>query len=231
MLLKNINIKICGNNMRNHLDHKIDIINDLDNVNTSHSDKESNNNNVDNSFTTTIESLLLKINTVSSELKLMKQEIKNLQKFHNKQIKKQIGKNTNKNKKQTGFMKPQKLPPKLAEYLHLDKNIEMVRNDIIKMLYNKIKTEGLVNKDDKRIFRPDDKLINLFNLDKEHVLNTTDPKDKDGLSFFTLQRHLASLYSKNINPPIEVKDIKKTKKKGKGKKKKKKKEKKNGQNN
>lgn len=193
--------------MSNKLKTEIDIINDLDTVDNVSTPDNINKiitkkqNNIDN-FSNIVKSMNNILTSVSSELKILRNDIKKLTKIRNQEIKKITKiKNNNKNKYKTGFMKAKKIPDKLAKYLNLDKDTTMVRNDLVKIMYNKIRSEGMINNDDKRIFRPDDELIKIFGLNKEIVLNTNDPKNKECFSFFTLQKHLANLYNeekKNI---------------------------------
>jgi len=226
---------ITGNNasknLMNKLHNAIDIINDLDtidnleteNVDYNLENTDMNDSNMDDKkvkddgrFITIFNKLTINIHNITVELRKLKLEMKRLSKSHNQEIKKTAYmKNNNREKKKTGFMKEQKIPDKLAKYLNLDKETTMIRNNVIKMIYNKITSDSLHDPKDKRIFRPDDKLIKLFNLDKKTVMETTDPKDENGFSFFTLQKHLARVYREeenklNVDKPI--KDQKKNKK-------------------
>jgi len=201
-----------GNNssrrLMNKLDNEIDIINDLDTVDNPETDKDDMNFETENTeledikkvkddgrFVTIFDKITDNVNKITVELRQLKLELKRLTKSHNQELKKTAYlKNNNKEKRKTGFMKEQKIPDKLAKYLNLEKDTTMIRNNVIKMIYNKITSDGLHDPKDKRIFRPDDKLIKLFNLDKKKVMSATDPKDEEGFSFFTLQKHLARIY-------------------------------------
>lgn len=214
--------------MKNSLNKEIDILNDFDiieienvkkkEIKPKKSKKISSNNILEKT-----ENLFIRLNSIMSEIKAIKSELKIICKTYNNQ-QKPIFIDPNKYiSKRNGFLKPKKIPDKLSEYLKLTNDVEMTRNEVIKMIYNKIKVDGLLYSKDKRIFRPNEELIELFNLDKDVVMNVTDPKDKNGFTFFTLQKHIAKLYNENDFDKKVKKDKKKKEKKKKEKKKDKKK--------
>jgi len=120
---------------------------------------------------------------IDSLIKLYKHDIKNARK--NK---------TNKHK-QTGFTKTEPVPPKFIDLFGLNKNAMLPRPELTSKIYKYLEDNDLYYENDRRVFRVDDNLINIFGLDKS-VNDSIDPKDKNGFNFYTLQTHIANCYKK-----------------------------------
>lgn len=167
-------------------------------------------------------SLTEKISQMNKDMKTIKNEMNKLLIAYNYDIKKVTKYKFKKGDKKriTGFMKPKSIPSKLEEYLDLKKGTKMTRNEIVKMMYKRIQDSSLIYDKDGRVFRANNELMKLFNLNKT-VNDSVDPKDKDGFNFYNFQKHIANLYKEedekkknNTNNTI----IKKKKKKNKNKK-------------
>ena len=149
-------------------------------------------------------------NTMKS-CKLAKTLITKIVKIHEHNEKKSCKK---KKDKLYGVMEKKKIPDKVIKYLKLPKGTLMTRNEIVSSIYKSVKDKGLCYEGDKRIFRADSELLELFNL-PESVNESVNVKDKNGFNFFTLSTLLAKLYKDDM--------IKQKKKKEKNAKKQKKK--------
>ncbi len=120
------------------------------------------------------------IKTLHNNLKLLYKEVlkerKELQKKSNKNNKKKKRKNN-----LSGFAVPTKITKELAEFLNLDKNIEISRTDVTSLICKYVKENNLQNPDNKKIILPDEKLKKLFN----GYLS-----EEDQLEFFNIQSYL-----------------------------------------
>merc|ERR1711948_172499 len=82
-------------------------------------------------------------------------------------------KNSMSNKEPSGFNKKTKVPKAILDmFSNVDRNEEMARTAVTKLIYDYIKEHGLQDKQDRRIIHPDNKLKTLFDL-----------RDDDQLSF------------------------------------------------
>ena len=133
-----------------------------------------------------------------------REKIKNLIKTHQSDLKNAKKNNRKKRENmQTGFTKPEKVPNKLAKFVNMPTGTLMSRTELTKKVYNIIKERGLFYKEDKRVLRADNEIMRIFNLNKE-VNNSTDPKDKNGLNFYNLQKYIAQCYTE-IEPEVNQK--------------------------
>jgi hypothetical protein len=134
--------------------------------------------NISNSF----ETLLNTVVTVMTQLKNVQTEIKVLQKNYTKLLKdhdKTMSKKKRQNRKPSGFAKPSALSEEMTTFLGLDKNIEVARNEVTKMINKYIVENDLRKESDKRQILPDNKLTKLLNL-----------KGDENLSYFNLQTYI-----------------------------------------
>lgn len=156
---------------------------EIDNENENDTDKKVDISNVDILF----EKLQLQfldsqqiIKTLHNNLKILQKEVlkerKDLLKKSNKNNKKKKKKNS-----LSGFAVPTKITNELAEFLNLDKDIEISRTDVTSLICKYIKDNNLQNPDNKKIILPDEKLKKLF-----HGYLS----DEDQLEFFNIQSYL-----------------------------------------
>jgi len=116
--------------------------------------------------------------------KIYKQEIK--------AAKKNIRKRRDRN---YGFATPEKVPDNIAKFINVPNGTLLPRTQVTKAIYNIIKKRKLRYKKDGRVLRADSEIKKLFNLSDE-VNNVTDPKDKNGFTFYNIQSHIAKCYPK-----------------------------------
>lgn len=119
------------------------------------------------------------LKTLHNNLKILQKEVlkerKELIKKSNKIKKKK--KKTN----LSGFAVPTKITNELAEFLHLDNDIEISRTDVTSLICKYIKENNLQNPDNKKIIIPDERLKKLF---KGYL------GEEDKLEFFNIQSYL-----------------------------------------
>lgn len=112
-----------------------------------------------------------------------------------KQIKKKTKSDSSKSSKraQSGFNKPAHVPVEFCDYLSIDHGIELPRTTVTKLLYDKIKQQGLLKPEDKRIILPDQKLKDLFRLE-----------DGDTLIFSNFQKYVSRVYKGDIDIELDA---------------------------
>lgn len=139
----------------------------------------------------------LLLEKLTKNYKQHKEELKNLMKLYKKEIKtcRKNKKNTTKRDK-TGFTKPSRVPDKLIKLFNLKKGTEISRVELTKKFYDMMEAKNLYYQKDKRVFRADKELREVFNL-PESVNKCTDPKDTTGFNFYNLQKHLAQCYNES----------------------------------
>lgn len=174
---------------------------DDESISESDNNKEKvmvNSEESESEFTKQCDVILEKL---TKNYKEQRDEIRNLIKLHKKElrsIKKQ--KRTRISKDKTGFTKPGVIPDKLAEFVGLNKGTEMSRTKLTKLICQEFENRNLYHKKDRRIIVPDDEVKTLFNLPKD-ADKSNDPKDKNGLNFYNLQKYIAECYNEfNDNP-------------------------------
>lgn len=114
-----------------------------------------------------------------TQLKTVQGDIKTLEKNYSKVLKehaKTASKGKRQNRKPSGFAKPSALTPEMTSFLGLDKDVEMPRNEVTKLINKYIVDNDLRNSDDKRKILPDKKLGKLLGWD-----------GKQDVSYFNLQ--------------------------------------------
>ena len=87
-------------------------------------------------------------------------------------------KNTS-NRKQSGFATPTEISNALCDFLKVEHGTKMARTEVTRRLTKYIKENSLKSELDKRKIIPDNKLIELFELNED-----------DKLTFFSLQKYL-----------------------------------------
>lgn len=120
-------------------------------------------------------------------------EVKKLETSYNydlKKIKKFKQKRTG-NYQPTGFTKPQPIPQKLAKFIDVQLGTELTGPQITQKVWQQLKLKNLVYEKDKRIFRTNKDISELFGV-PETVNNSTDHKDvENGFNFCNLQKYIA----------------------------------------
>ena len=90
----------------------------------------------------------------------------------------------------TGFAKPQTVPDKLAKFIGVKPGTELTGPAITSKVWAQMKERNLTFKDDKRVFRTNKEVRDLFGV-PESVDKSTDHKDKNGFNFCNLQKYIA----------------------------------------
>ena len=182
--------------------------NNDDNLEAITSEQDANEN-VEDCFMVKYNSLLDTINeNFKNQRELMKQLLISYKKEtkNNKKNKKNIVKRNN-----TGFTKSSVIPEQLSRILNLPKETQMSRTQVTKLFFQLLKSKGLHYKKDKRVFRADEQIRDLFGL-PESVNKSINCKDKEGFNIFNLQTYIKRCYMekrKNVVDPVETPNNKK----------------------
>ena len=138
------------------------------------------------------------VHDLTSQLSLVKSELKQLEKFVGREMrvldKFNARKNKNKgNRAPSGFVKPTKISDDLATFLGKEPGTLMARTDVTKQITAYIRSNSLQDKANGRLILADDKLKKLLNYDEKTI---TDPSQH--LSYFNLQRYLSGHFEKSV---------------------------------
>jgi hypothetical protein len=122
-----------------------------------------------------------------TSVKMIRTEVLHLQKAAQKKVKRVRSENS----KPTGFEQKVGISKNLATLLDVSEDTLMSRREANKLIYNYIDTNGLKVEDNKRVIKPDDKLMSIFNLNATYVDPNTGKtgnvfKDK-GVNIYTMQ--------------------------------------------
>lgn len=145
---------------------------------------ELNDNNLKvlNSHITFLKShLILLQNNMKLVIKNIQKENKQLKK-ENKQLKNKITKSKKSKKINSGFAAPKDISHKLAKFIDVPYGTKLSRTFVTQYIHNYIKLNGLQDKDNKRKINPDEKLNDLFEINK--LGNNIE------LHFFNIQKFL-----------------------------------------
>jgi chromatin remodeling complex protein RSC6 len=150
------------------------------------------------SLSTLFTNLNKTVHDLTSQLSLVKGELKQLEKFVGREMrvldKFNARKNKNKgNRAPSGFVKPTKISEELATFLGKEPGTLMARTDVTKQITAYIRSNSLQDKANGRLILADDKLKKLLNYDEKTI---ADPKDH--LSYFNLQRYLSGHFEKSV---------------------------------
>ena len=78
----------------------------------------------------------------------------------------------------SGFAKPSKVTDKLTDFMNKESGSMVARTEVTKYLIKYIKDRSLQKIDDKRVIKPDDKLLDLLDSGEEEV------------TYFNLQKYM-----------------------------------------
>ena len=126
------------------------------------------------------------ISVVSDALKVLKGQVKTLEKSTRK-LERELQKKSKKKSKTarapSGFAKPSKISKELCSFLNKPVNTEMARTEVTKHLTQYIKQHNLQNPSNKKQIQPDTSLASL--------LGPLQPEDKEkGYTYFNLQKYV-----------------------------------------
>jgi len=157
-------------------------------------------------FSVHLKNIITKVSSLTLELKNLKVELNKLSKSHENDVKKiRTAKNKKIDKKNvSGFMKTSPIPSSIADYLDIDRNSNLNRNDIHSKIYTKLKDKGLTYEKDHRVLRVGDEEKKLFNL-TDNVNKITSPSDKTGFNFYNLHSYISKIFINNVNKNVLAK--------------------------
>ena len=145
------------------------------------------NNDID--INTTFNNLNECIANLKQNLTLIQQQVKNVEKTVNrelKNLKKEADKNKNKgNRKPSGFAKPQRVSNELCDFMNKPSGSEVARTEVTQYIIKYIKDNSLQKTGNKKIITPDGNLTKLFG---DH--------NESEVTYFNLQR----LMNKHFDP-------------------------------
>jgi chromatin remodeling complex protein RSC6 len=138
------------------------------------------------------------VHDLTSQLSLVKSQMKQLEKHVGREMrvldKFNARKNKNKgNRAPSGFVKPTKISEELAAFLGKEPGTLMARTDVTKQITAYIRSNSLQDKANGRLILADEKLKKLLNYDEKAI---TDPAQH--LSYFNLQRYLSGHFEKTV---------------------------------
>ena len=150
------------------------------------------------SLSTLFTNLNKTVHDLTSQLSLVKGELKQLEKFVGREMrvldKFNARKNKNKgNRAPSGFVKPTKISDEIATFLGKEPGTLMARTDVTKQITAYIRSNSLQDKANGRLILADEKLKKLLNYDEKTI---TDPAQH--LSYFNLQRYLSGHFEKSV---------------------------------
>jgi hypothetical protein len=123
------------------------------------------------------------LTTLKSQIVLMQQSLKNLEKNTKKQMKdlqKSISKNKNKgNRQPSGFAKPCKVTKELCEFMNQTEGTEIARTAVTKALISYVKENNLYCSNNGKFISPDNKLKTLLGIE-----------DGEQLTYFNIQKYM-----------------------------------------
>jgi len=115
---------------------------------------------------------------MQNQIKLLEKNVKKQMKNLNKKITKHDIKSAKKSQTLSGFARPSKVSKELCEFMNKKEGTEIARTEVTRALVTYIKEHNLENVANKKIISPDDKLKFLLGIDKEE------------LTYFTIQKYM-----------------------------------------
>jgi chromatin remodeling complex protein RSC6 len=123
------------------------------------------------------------LNSFKTQISVMQQSLKNLEKKTKKQIndlQKAVSKNKNKgNRQPSGFAKPCKVTKELCEFMNESEGTEIARTAVTKALISYVKENKLYCSNNGKFISPDNKLKTLLGIE-----------DGQQLTYFNIQKYM-----------------------------------------
>jgi chromatin remodeling complex protein RSC6 len=151
----------------------------------------------DNKFEPQLATLQQELLVVRQALQTLTTGFKKLEscyKYDIKRVKKHKQKRNGPHKP-TGFAKQQVVPEKLAKFIGVKTGEELTGPQITSRVWKQLKERNLTYENDKRVFRTDKTVSELFGV-KSDVNKSTDHRDKNGFNFCNLQKYIAHALGK-----------------------------------
>lgn len=157
--------------------------------------KDENNDEKKSKFELQIETIKQDIKLVKETLQTLTLNLKSLELAYNQDVK-QAKKNAKKQKreKKSGFETAKVVPDKLAEFLEVPKGSELARPDVAKKVWQKLRERGLISEQDKRVFKTDKLVTEIFGVPVS-VNKITESRNKAGFNFYNLQKYIKNAYA------------------------------------
>jgi chromatin remodeling complex protein RSC6 len=134
-------------------------------------------------ITTQFANIMNSLNAFKTQISIMQQALKNLEKTTKKQMKdleKVVTKNKNKGKRQpSGFAKPCKVTKELCEFMNEAEGTEIARTAVTKALISYVKENKLDCSNNGKFISPDNKLKTLLSIE-----------DGEPLTYFNIQKYM-----------------------------------------
>lgn len=122
--------------------------------------------------------ITLMINELRKQVSQLQNKVKLLEKKFKRDIK-SVSKNKIKSTRiPSGFAKPSKVSDELIDFMNKESGSMVARTEVTKYLIKYIKDKSLQKMDDKRIIKPDDKLLDLLG------------SGEDEITYFNLQKYM-----------------------------------------
>ena len=130
------------------------------------------------------------LSTFRSQITLLQNQVKGLEKSYNKKIKnmeKEVKKNKSKgNRKPSGFAVPTKITNELCDFMKLSHGTAVARTEVTQYIINYIKQNELQWKENRKIIKPDKALTSLLSVEA-----------KDEVTYFNLQKYMNRHFKKS----------------------------------
>jgi len=176
-----------------------------DNKNVEKENEEHVEQAVENKFRPQLTLIQAEVKTVREYLQTLTGNLKKLEscyKYDIKKVKKHKQKRNGPHKP-TGFAKPQAVPDKLAKFIGVKSGEELTGPVITSKVWQQLKERGLTYEKDKRVFRTDKTVSDLFGVNTS-VNKSTDHRDKTGFNFCNLQKYIAHALGKEDKEKAKV---------------------------
>ena len=140
-------------------------------------------------FATQFEGVLSTLTAFRSQITMLQNQIRGLEKNVKKQMKalqKEAKKNKQKgNRKPSGFAVPSKISPELCEFMDKPNGSEVARTEVTQFIISYIKTNNLQWQENRKIIKPDEALRTLLG------------NGNDEVTYFNIQRYMNKHFIKN----------------------------------
>ena len=134
--------------------------------------------------------LLNAITALKTHITTIQQQVRMLERATKKRMRRletELGKKKRKRSREpSGFAKPMKVSDKLCDFLEKPRGSEIARTEVTQHLISYIKSNGLQNKDNKKVIKPDGKLNELLDLGAN-----------DNLTYFNIQKYMNKHFIKD----------------------------------
>ena len=142
------------------------------------------------SFLTNFQELATQLTSLKNQFKALEKKTIREMKIAQKATEKRKRKSGNRSP--SGFVKPTKISPELAEFLGKEQGTEMARTDVTREINAYIRANQLQDPKNGRHINADAKLSNLLKLGKE-----------DNLTYFNLQKFMSPHFQKQADKLLE----------------------------